>query len=295
MMVNFGHKFNNMLSSLLHRLPLTRIKIRIAGILYRIVSLFTRKKQRIIERNGITFEVDLTEGIDLSLFLFGNFQKHVTHNKQFSIKSDDVIIDVGANVGIMALQFAKMIPDGKVYAFEPTHYAWNKLQKNISLNPELAKRIVTTQSFVSSEDKESADIIAYASWKVGGAKSNELHPVHLGESKSTEGVGSVQLDSFVKQQNISRINFIKIDTDGHEFEVLKGARQTISAFKPAVIFEIGLYVMKEKGIDFDFYNDYFSSLGYTLYNSADMRSITMENYKKIIPEQGTIDILALPR
>ncbi len=67
---------------------------------------------------------------DLSLFLFGGFQKHVSQSRFFSIPPDGVIFDIGANAGIMSLQFARPIPQGRVYSFEPTHFAFVKLQKN---------------------------------------------------------------------------------------------------------------------------------------------------------------------
>ena len=66
--------------SALANLPLTQIKIQIAKILYFWVTLFAGKKRRIIKRNGIKYEVDIQEGLDLSLFLFGNFQKFYLGN-----------------------------------------------------------------------------------------------------------------------------------------------------------------------------------------------------------------------
>jgi hypothetical protein len=103
----------------------------------------------------------------------------------------------------------------------------------------------------------------------------------------------VSLDDFCKKNEVSRLDFIKIDTDGYEYEVLKGARQAITEFKPAVIFEVGLYVMKERTIDFKCYSDFFTSLGYLMYNSSNFKHIDAENYREHIPERGTIDILAI--
>jgi hypothetical protein len=60
-----------------HRLPLTRFKLLIARVLYRLLRLMMVSNKKHIRRRGIHYEVDLTEGIDLSLFLFGNFQRHV--------------------------------------------------------------------------------------------------------------------------------------------------------------------------------------------------------------------------
>lgn len=273
----------------------TKAKILFAKILYFLTTLLFGKKPRIITRGGINYKADLSEGFDLSLFLFGNFQGHVTQGKYYSIPANATIIDVGANFGIMALQYAKLYPQSRVYAFEPTHYAIHKFNDNLLLNPELAKRISIHNYFVSAESKAVSDLKAFSSWKVDNSEDADKHPVHMGSAKSTEGVGSITLDDFVKESKITKVDFIKIDTDGHEFQVFNGAKTIITEFRPVIIFEIGLYVMKERGIDFDFYWNYFKALGYELLDSANGKKINLENYNALIPAQGTIDILALPK
>ena len=121
-----------------------------------------------------------------------------------------------------------------------------------------------------------------------------MHPLHMGTAKPTEGVSSVTLNEFCTSNGITRIDFIKIDTDGHEFEILQGAQDVIKKFRPFVILEIGLYVMTEKGIDFSFYSEYFGSMNYKLMDSKTGEQITLDNHKKHIPLKGTIDMLALP-
>jgi hypothetical protein len=87
---------------------------------------------------------------------------------------------------------------------------------------------------------------------------------------------------------------IKIDTDGHELKVLKGARQTLKKCLPFVIFEIGLYVMKEQQIEFDHYYKYLYNLGYSLLNAKNGKAITLHNFSNQIPSRSTIDIIAMP-
>jgi FkbM family methyltransferase len=276
-------------------IPITRLKIFIAKILYKLVTPFFGKKSRVIKRNGIVYEVDLSEGIDLSLFLFGNFQSHVTKNKFLKLPADATILDVGGNFGIMALQFAKAAPKGKVISFEPTHYALSRFQRNLELNPALKERISVVNSFVSSETTANANIVAFSSWKVSGEKEEaNHHPVHLGTQKSSEGVGAVTLDYFTSSNKIDKVDLIKIDTDGHEFMVLGGAKACIANYRPKLIFEVGQYVMKEKNIDFSFYIDYFSTLGYQLFDSKSGKKVTLKNCNTIIPALGTIDIVAIP-
>ncbi len=84
---------------MLKNLPLTKIRIKIAGILYRIVRIFYRSDIKTVKRNNITYELDLSEGIDFSVFLFGNFQKYIFGKGLINIKENSTIIDVGANIG----------------------------------------------------------------------------------------------------------------------------------------------------------------------------------------------------
>lgn len=272
----------------------TKSKISIAKFLYSFLSPFLRDKKRIIRRNKIQYEVDLTEGIDFSLFLFGSFQKHVIKNKLIKIPANAIIFDIGANVGLMTLPFAQTASTGIVYAFEPTHYALKKLKRNLELNPDLSNRISIINTFISDKTTANANIKAYSSWKVGGEDWGEKHPVHLGTAKDTSGVGSITLNDFCIKNKIERLDFIKIDTDGHEFEVFKGGKDAINKLHPQIIFEIGLYVMEEKNIDFSFYSNYFESINYKIFDSSTGKEITIKNYKKIIPAKGTIDALALP-
>lgn len=275
-------------------LPITRIKIFLAKILYKTVTLFVGKEKRVIEKNGVKYEVDLSEGIELSLYLFGNFQKHITKNSFLTIQDDFTIIDIGANVGLMTLQFAKLVPKGKVYSFEPTFYALERLKRNLSLNEELGKRVTVINSFVSEKSDTNPNIIAFSSWKVNGERGTNDHPVHLGTPKATEGVPAISLDDFAEANNIPKIDFIKIDTDGHEYEVFKGAKKAIAKYRPKIIFEIGLYVMDEKNISFDFYYNYFTELNYKLYDTQTDALVNLQNYKKHIPQKGSRDLIAIP-
>lgn len=275
-------------------LPITKIKIFGAKILYKITTLFVGKDKRIINRDGVKYEVDLAEGIELSLFLFGRFQNHIIKNSFLTIDKNATIIDIGANVGLMTLQFAKLVPNGKVYSFEPTFYALERLKKNLSLNPELNKNVTVINSFVSEISSDNPEIIAFSSWKVNGERDENNHPVHLGTPKNAEGVPSVSLNDFVENQKPEKIDFIKIDTDGHEYEVFKGAEKVIAKYRPKIIFEIGLYVMEEKNILFDFYYNYFKNLNYRLVDTKTEKEITLQNYRNYIPKKGSTDLIAIP-
>ncbi len=278
---------------LIHRLPLTRLKLFGARRLYQAVRLFVRDDHRQVTRGGIHYDIDLSEGIDLSLFVFGNFQSHVLGTRYFSIPRDAVIFDVGANIGSMCLNFAKRAPEGRVYAFEPTEYAYNKLLRNLSLNPDIAARIRAVHAYVADQSAEAQPVTAYSSWKVDRL-AVDVHPVHGGLSRPAEVTRVVTIDEFRRDQGIERVDLIKTDTDGHELGVLEGARETLHNYRPVVVFEIGDYLLREQGHHFGQFLKLFEPLGYRLINLKNGMQVTLENYGREVPLKATTDLIALP-
>lgn len=274
------------------RVKITKLKLLIAEFLFFITKMFLRENKRVISRNNLKFEIDLNEGIDLHLFLFGNFQKHVTENKYLIIPKDAVIFDIGANCGIMALFYARKIENGKIHAFEPTNYAIKKFRRNLELNPAHKNKIIINQFFISSCSKTKHNIKAYSSWPIRSNKHK--HNIHRGVFKSAINVSAISLNDYCKLNQINQIDLIKIDTDGYEYEVLKGGFDTIKKTKPQIIFELGIYVMKEHGIDFKDYIKLFENLNYEMI-TTNGEIINYQNYKKYVPEYGTIDIISIPR
>lgn len=258
------------------------------------LSILLRQDQHYIRRDGINYKVDLTEGIEFSIFLFGNFQGYITQNRYFSLPDDAVVFDIGANIGNMAFKFAQLVQKGCVYAFEPTNYAFNKFKINLTLNPELSSRIVPFQLFVSEHSEIKHKIKAYSSWRIDGKYTN-AHPLHGGIIKPAESVAAVTIDDFCREREISRIDLIKIDTDGFEYFILRGAQKSLKKYLPYIIFEIGIYVMEERGISFEQYYDYLSSFGYTLINAKNGRDVTINNFRNQIPLRSTTDIIAIPQ
>jgi FkbM family methyltransferase len=271
---------------------LTRIKIWIARCLFLMIRPFVSSEKMVIERNGIRYAVDLSEGVDFSIFVFGSFQKHIIDAGAISSPSAN-IIDVGANIGHMTLEYSKKIPDGRIFCFEPTDYAFEKLQKNIALNPSLMNRIVAKKALVSAEKGAPKQLQLYSSWKLT-LDIEEKHKVHGGSFNSTSMVDVISIDSFVQENQLSHLELIKIDTDGSEFEVLVGAKETLMKFRPAVVFEVGLYLLKEKSISFETYLKFFSELGYELKTPDRKKMVTSSNFKSNIPNLGTTDLLAIP-
>ncbi len=250
-----------------------------------------RARQR-TRRNGVTFDLDLREGIDLSLFLFGSFQKHVLKAVRRHVPIDGGVIDVGANIGAVSLPVAAILSRGRVIAVEPTDYAFDKLQRNISLNPHLSDRIVTIKSFIAAESSPASNLVAYSSWPVAGVNREGLHTVHQGAAKEAV-CGQITLDDLVSTQDVDKVNFIKIDTDGHEFKVLSGAHETLERHKPVVLFEACEYLMRPPDPTFDDFAALLSAHGYSIYDSATLIPMDSPAFYRACPSGGSMDLIAV--
>ncbi len=272
----------------------TRTKILIAHLVYKTLSLFGVSPKRVISRNGVKYEVDLAEGIDLSLFLTGSFQKHVSRSTHYKLPDDAVIIDVGANIGSVCLHFPLRYPDSMVYAVEPSEFAMRKLKRNIELNPTIQNRIVPSQYFVSSTSCESSVRSMSASWQIDDLHRPNRHPVHFG-IQTTETVETITLDDFIGINALEKLDFIKIDTDGHELPVLEGASNVLRLLRPVVVFEMMSCTLDESPDEFKRCERILLDHEYVLYDAVTEKPVTSVTILDFVPKAGSTDILAIPK
>lgn len=267
----------------------TQTKLLIARVIYRLLKLLKKKEIYEVERNGIRFQLDIKEGIDLHIFLLGRFQKHVYRNKLIEIKEKTDVLDIGANNGAMSLFFAKEFSTCNIHSFEPTTYAYKKFQKNLELNPKLANRIFPNLAFVSNSEVKIENPQTYSSWPLNS--DVDKHQTHGGVLKNNSEASTISVDKYC-QENKLNVSFIKIDTDGYEFDVLRSATNTLKQMRPIVIFEAGLYIFEERKINFKDIIEFFNIHNYEILTTKGKR-VDIYNYNKIIPKFSTIDILAI--
>ena len=215
----------------------TSQKIFIASLISKILIFFFGNKKRIIERNKIRYFVDLNEGIDLGIFLNIKNEKKIFNIVKI-LGKHITIIDIGSNIGSVTLPLAKIFSKSKVISIEPTFYAFSKLKKNINLNPILKKRIKLENVFVSNQNKIVNKV--HSSWNL--SNDSKKHKVHFGTLKKTSKIIK-KLDKVCS--NVKKVDFIKIDVDGHELDVLKSGIKTIKKHKPFIYFEFAPYLYKE--------------------------------------------------
>ena len=141
--------------------------VRIVSFPVRLVSGIFYKSPVRVRRNKINWSLDLNEAIDLVIYLIGNFEPRTIRNYRQTLSNGAVVFDIGANIGSHTLPLAKIVqPNGMIYAFEPTHYAFDKLKYNVGLNPDLLEFIRVEQILLSrvEEDHQVEEIAS--SWPI---------------------------------------------------------------------------------------------------------------------------------
>lgn len=271
----------------------TNIKIKIAMFLrFCIIACRIYKKNPNlvdVKRHGINWALDLDEGIDLAIFLFGRFEYSTYKAYKNIIKPGDTILDIGANIGAHTLQFAELIRSkGEIYAFEPTSYAYNKLKKNISINPNLELNIKAFQIMLNKDLNTEIPENLYSSWPLGN-NSEEVDKGHKGRLMDTEGASSTTLSSFAIQKNIEKVNFIKLDVDGNEYDVLLGSRDLIQKFKPIILMELAFYPSNDH---FSQLLDFFKELSYSMKDlKGAILPLESDKLLKKIPVGSSINVI----
>lgn len=188
---------------------------------------FRRGSRRRVIRNGIALDLDPS---DYTHWLAYFDVEAPLKSKLYGLAGPgDVAIDVGTNLGEVLLSLARAVgPRGRAIGFEANPATYKLALGNIALNPHI---------------------------------SAELHPLGLGDTEATLDFGSrssansgadsivsagsgqikvpvIRLDKFVTDQGIERVNLIKIDTEGYDLHVLKGAEATIDRFSPKLFVEV---------------------------------------------------------
>jgi FkbM family methyltransferase len=158
-------------------------------------------------------------------YWLGGFEYHKQKIFERMVKENSVVYDIGAHVGFYTLLASVLVgKNGKVYAFEPNPRNLNYLKKHLSINKVTNVEVV--ECAVSDKDGQcSFDI----------DKRHDLG--HISETGSFI-VKTHSLDSLVFSNQILPPDFIKIDVEGAEFQVLNGARRILKEFAPVLIMDI---------------------------------------------------------
>jgi FkbM family methyltransferase len=237
------------------RVPYHPKKLHIVAALDRIArSAWTAP--RAARLGGVQYEFDPSSWVARSIYYLGDWEHWDTCYFNRTIKPGWTVIDVGSNLGYYALLASRLVGShGRVFAFEPTPTTYGALLKNIALNQ--SHNVRPYQAALS----DSCGRISV----LENVQDDYNRIASRGETGSHQ-VPCLTLDTFLKEQQVGRVDLIKVDIEGAEHKFLRGARRTIERYRPIIAIELNPKALSVYGATVaDLKNDL---RGYQLYRAT---------------------------
>ncbi len=195
------------------------------------------------EFNG-QFFIDARSALFRRIARDGYYEPGLTELCARYIKPGADVLDIGANIGFHSVYFAQLVAGGRVLAVEPTSNALARLKRNIEHN-QVEQNIIVHHGAVSDSDA-MLEIKVIAGREEFSTLGNMTHQAVDGEQWSTEQVQCMTLDALVKHYQLTPA-FIKMDVEGVENLVFKGASQTLQQYRPIILAELSDVMLKKNG------------------------------------------------
>jgi FkbM family methyltransferase len=196
--------------------------------------------------------------IEWAILSTGTYEDEINKLIRISLRPGDIAIDIGGNIGLQSIRMGLCVGnEGKVLAFEPLNYLREKLERNISLNQ---LNNITVFPFALSDMASEAEFnIDTKAWNQGTFSLKNAH----GSTKQQVTVKVA--DDFPGINSLLKIDLIKIDVEGFEYNVLRGLKATLLKQRPRIIFEFdsNYWTAPDQNIT-DCYH-FLKALGYDLY------------------------------
>jgi FkbM family methyltransferase len=244
---------------------------RLRELAFRTFARLVRKRRVVRTIEGMTFDLDLSELIDLGLYL-QQWEPDVTGAIIRYTRPGMTVLDIGANIGAHTLRFARLAGrEGRVIAYEPTEFAYAKLRRNLSLND--MPQVDAVQVALSDEPLPPQEVNFRASWQTDGSHKD-------GPTR----VAFERLDDSLERLGVMSVDLIKIDVDGNEFHLLAGGRRMIERDRPLMLLEaIGPHFDDEARNPFRILHE----LGYRFWLLEGGREVTVEQMRDMLPRNDT--------
>ncbi|SHJ03793.1 FkbM family methyltransferase [Flavobacterium terrae] len=181
------------------------------------------------------------------------------------LKDDSVFVDIGTNKGIYLYQAEKVIKKGTIYGFEP----------NTSLVNYIKPLFPKVKLFPLAVSSTTGTSVLHIPKKGNGLQDTRASLEAMGDEVEKIEIETITLDDWAKQENVSKIDLVKIDVEGHELDTIKGCKAILETIKPTFIIEIELRHAKYQINEiFDFINGF----GYEVFY-FDRKSLSLKSFE----------------
>jgi FkbM family methyltransferase len=220
------------------------IKYHSGGLRYRLINKINKDKYKIVTVNGSKMYIHLDDdGISKDLYLYKEREKFATECLKSFIKEDDVIIEIGANIGYYVLLENKIAKKGKIFALEPMPFSRKLLTMNVKLNNV---ENVEIYPFAIGDQNKEQDFYIYKEINISSFNQNLY-----GNLVSTKKVRIMTLDNFIEKYLGDTLpTVLRMDVEGFEYNVIKGAMNTIrNCNKLRIFMEIHPHILSQEQLN----------------------------------------------
>lgn len=247
------------------RLPTHPGKWRVVNGLLRTLSSARLRQTagRIAMRQGLLWCLATECWVQRELFYHGEWDGNEMREVLNHLPRNPVFLDVGSYFGYYALMVARHAPGAsRVFALEPVPSNFALLEHNIHLN-QMSN--VTALPLAASDRVGEADLVLPPAANLG---SGHLSLAAAFPDAMVQRVRTVTLDAFVRDQELDTVDFIKLDVEGVELAVLRGARETLQRFKPGVLLELNPPALRAAGVEARALLRLLEGLGYDFHETT---------------------------
>ena len=179
------------------------------------------------------------------------------------IPPDGIVFDVGAHAGQFTKIFASLVPQGRVYAFEPGQYALSILRKVCAWHG-LKNVALVSQGLGDRPSTAVLQVPIKRSGSIGFGLST-LGKFEDGRATHADAISVTTIDQFVAENSITRLDFIKADIEGWELRMLEGGAQSIVRFSPVIFLEVNDLFLRRANDSRERLLDFLASRGYAFF------------------------------
>ena len=241
-------------------------------------------------KHGVFSFCHFDEYIGLSLREYGEFSEIELSLMSKFIMKDDVVFDIGSNIGAFTVPFAKKVGElGQVYAFEPQKVIYELLQDNVNKNKLKNVKVYNVGMGKKKEELELNEIDYSKVGNFGGVSFKVDSSSFTKNIKNKKyKVKIINLDEFME---IEKCNFMKIDVEFMELDILTGGKKFLKKFRPILWIENHEFY-PNKINKFLLENDYNAYWAYSNIFNESNYFINDHNY---FDKLATLNTLAIPK
>jgi FkbM family methyltransferase len=191
---------------------------------------------RVEAEPGISFFLDPRDLIPIDILRTGQWQPEIWSSIAPSLSEGSVFFDVGAHIGYFSMKASRKVgPSGRVLSFEPNPETLKLLRDNVAANHTAN---VTVEPIACTDREQMLTLYAADIINTGASSLSSANASITAAAPKAYAVRGRPIDDVVRELSLSRVDVIKVDVEGAEVSVMRGALETLRRFHPKVVIEV---------------------------------------------------------